>query len=135
MSMNQVVAGWYPDPDFKLLERYWDGQGWTDQNRPGQALSQPVGSSLTSSRDYLSDGSLKKYSAAAVWACIPLTWGLVGIICAIVAMGSTGANGDRRGRGAAVTGLTLNIIYLVIFVVVFALGNTSDSPWAVGFRS
>ncbi|GLW61798.1 hypothetical protein Arub01_00420 [Actinomadura rubrobrunea] len=26
--------GWYPDPQWMGRERYWDGQGWTDQSRP-----------------------------------------------------------------------------------------------------
>lgn len=29
-----VKSGWYPDPDGKPCERYWDGNGWTDQTRP-----------------------------------------------------------------------------------------------------
>lgn len=32
--MSQVSPGWYPDPDGKPCERYWDGTNWTLETRP-----------------------------------------------------------------------------------------------------
>lgn len=33
--MSAAAAGWYPDPQAPSeRERYWDGQGWTEQLRP-----------------------------------------------------------------------------------------------------
>ena len=29
-----VAEGWYPDPEGKPCERYWDGFNWTEQTRP-----------------------------------------------------------------------------------------------------
>jgi hypothetical protein len=29
-----IAEGWYPDPDGKPCERYWDGFNWTGQTRP-----------------------------------------------------------------------------------------------------
>ena len=29
-----IEPGWYPDPDGKPSDRYWDGTSWTDQTRP-----------------------------------------------------------------------------------------------------
>lgn len=29
-----TVAGWYPDPDNSVRQRYWDGVAWTAQLRP-----------------------------------------------------------------------------------------------------
>jgi hypothetical protein len=29
-----VPADWYPDPDAKVLQRYWDGERWTDDVAP-----------------------------------------------------------------------------------------------------
>jgi len=29
-----VPAGWYPDPERDDSQRYWDGEGWTDQRAP-----------------------------------------------------------------------------------------------------
>lgn len=38
-------AGWYPANDRPGIERYWDGQAWTDQSRKvdGQPSLPPVG--------------------------------------------------------------------------------------------
>lgn len=138
MSENEIVEGWYPDPDGKPSERFWDGQRWTDQTRPQQGVTQTYGTSPSPSDGYLPDGTLKKYSAAAVWACIPLVWGLIGLICAVVAMGSTGRNGDRRGRGAAVAGLWLNILFIIIVgigVAVNASNSSSSSDCTPGIDS
>lgn len=45
MTTNEITPGWYPDPDGKPADRYWDGQSWTDQTRPRQGSSQQYGSS------------------------------------------------------------------------------------------
>ncbi|AVM01960.1 hypothetical protein C6V83_02610 [Gordonia iterans] len=29
-----VPAGWYPDPNGALLQRYWDGAAWTEYTAP-----------------------------------------------------------------------------------------------------
>lgn len=34
MSMHSVPPGWYPDPDGKPGEKYWDGNSWTKESRP-----------------------------------------------------------------------------------------------------
>jgi len=36
-------AGWHPDPGNPNLERYWDGQQWTDQTRSRSQLAAPEG--------------------------------------------------------------------------------------------
>lgn len=39
--MGNVEPGWYPDPDGKPCERYWDGTKWGDATQPmSQSLSQ-----------------------------------------------------------------------------------------------
>lgn len=36
--------GWYPDPEAPAtLQRYHDGQGWTDESRPTGYVTQPAG--------------------------------------------------------------------------------------------
>jgi hypothetical protein len=30
-SPSGVLPGWYPDPDDRISERYWDGQYWRDR--------------------------------------------------------------------------------------------------------
>jgi hypothetical protein len=42
--MSQVSPGWYPDPDGKPCDRYWNGSTWTLETRPRtstNSISQP----------------------------------------------------------------------------------------------
>ena len=32
--MSQVSPGWYPDPDGRPCERYWNGTNWSLETRP-----------------------------------------------------------------------------------------------------
>jgi hypothetical protein len=32
-NVNEIPAGWYPDPDEFEVERYWDGREWTEKVR------------------------------------------------------------------------------------------------------
>jgi len=40
-ASGQVPGGWYPDPDGKPAERYWNGSSWGEETRPRTGLSQP----------------------------------------------------------------------------------------------
>lgn len=54
---------------------------------------------------------MRPFSQAAVWSIVlSFFCPLVGIVMAIVGITSTGPNGDRRGRGAAIVGLVLCIL-------------------------
>jgi len=33
-NTNNPAAGWYPDPQNPLQQRYWNGAGWGDETRP-----------------------------------------------------------------------------------------------------
>lgn len=33
---SRTPAGWYADQTTPGMDRYWDGETWTDQKRPGQ---------------------------------------------------------------------------------------------------
>lgn len=38
---TQPPAGWYPDPDNRSQQRYWDGNAWTEQRGPAQSVQPP----------------------------------------------------------------------------------------------
>jgi len=38
-----ALAGWFPDPDGKPAERYWDGAQWTEQTRPQSFIAAAPG--------------------------------------------------------------------------------------------
>jgi len=41
-AVEVISEGWYPDPEGKPSERYWDGSGWTEETRPQTNLTQGV---------------------------------------------------------------------------------------------
>ena len=36
---SESPAGWYPDPDGKPADRYWDGTAWSSQTRPQKPVA------------------------------------------------------------------------------------------------
>lgn len=38
---SRTPAGWYADQTTPGMDRYWDGEAWTDQIRPGQGTDSP----------------------------------------------------------------------------------------------
>lgn len=86
---NEVESGWYPDPDGKPAERYWDGGEWTDRTRPQVVKnSRPI-------RVSDSTNNLKKqYNGLIKWSII--------IIVALVLF-SCFAGGDDQAVKEAVT--------------------------------
>lgn len=42
MAEQYTSPGWYPDPDGKAGERWWNGAGWSDSRRGGAAPVTPV---------------------------------------------------------------------------------------------
>ncbi|MEU0782460.1 DUF2510 domain-containing protein [Streptomyces sp. NPDC006173] len=41
MSMTPP-PGWYRDPSYPLVERWWDGSAWTEHRRPPETVQQPL---------------------------------------------------------------------------------------------
>lgn len=41
MSMTPP-PGWYRDPSYPLVERWWDGTAWTEHRRPPETVRQPL---------------------------------------------------------------------------------------------
>lgn len=39
---SMVPAGWYPDPDGRPIQRYWDGANWSEHTAPQQLVQAPV---------------------------------------------------------------------------------------------
>ncbi|MFJ2831061.1 DUF2510 domain-containing protein [Streptomyces sp. NPDC087263] len=52
--------GWYRDPSYPLVERWWDGTAWTDHRRQPEALQQPL------ARPEFPDGSSGRAKAVAL---------------------------------------------------------------------
>lgn len=58
-DMTDVVEGWYPDPDGKPCERYWDGQIWTEKTRPFPREQTPSFSDKNETNGKLSDDEIR----------------------------------------------------------------------------
>jgi hypothetical protein len=82
MSESGVAAGWYPDPDGRPCDRYWDGNAWTLQTRP---LTQNTPKPVTSSA--VANSTPNKISPG--WWVVII---ILGILCVIglAAGGNTG---------------------------------------------
>jgi len=65
---EQAPDGWFPDPDGKPAERYWDGQNWTDQTRP-MGYSRIQGNIATAQRD-----GIQRSKTVAILLCIFFGW-------------------------------------------------------------
>ena len=66
--MSDVTEGWYPDPDGKPSERYWNGNNWTEQTRPlVKKTPQPVRLNV----DHY-PGSTPRFDGFLAWGFIAL---------------------------------------------------------------
>jgi hypothetical protein len=81
-----IPTGWYPDPDGKPAERYWDGENWTEQTRP------LVVGTLQPSTPVERKSLKKSYDSAIKWSVIIIV-GLMIFSCI-----SSGSN-DEKSEG------------------------------------
>lgn len=58
MSQASPPPGWYPNPNGGRGQSYWDGNAWTDRDRPadGETTSSPAGDSDSSKKTAFSIG-------------------------------------------------------------------------------
>ncbi|MFD9462925.1 DUF2510 domain-containing protein [Streptomyces sp. NPDC060027] len=72
MSMTPP-PGWYRDPSYPLVERWWDGTAWTDHRRQPDVPQQP----LTQPESPGADGSGRAKAVALVTAAVVLVAAIV----------------------------------------------------------
>ncbi|WRZ93950.1 DUF2510 domain-containing protein [Streptomyces sp. NBC_01007] len=72
MSMTPP-PGWYRDPSYPLVERWWDGTTWTDHRRQPEAPQQP----LMQTRSPSDAGSGRARAVALVTAAVVLVAAIV----------------------------------------------------------
>jgi hypothetical protein len=70
---------------------------------------------------------LRPFSQAAVWSIVlALFCPLIGIVFGIVGVTATGPSGDRRGRGAAVTGIVLCVLSMLFGALIFSSSSSGS---------
>jgi hypothetical protein len=109
-----VPSGWYPDPDGKPADRYWDGDAWTEQTRPATA-PRPA---ATVTRVAAGPG----YNVLAIIAfvsafVVPL---VLPIVLGYIALGQIKRTSEG-GRGLALAAVILGWIFTVFFVLYVAV--------------
>ena len=90
--MNQVAAGWYPDPENSAQLRWWDGQNWTVHVAPANvapaetAQTDAAGFAATSATPAaVSPAAARKPRGPRIWNAG--TWVTLGVCVALVAAG------------------------------------------------
>lgn len=79
-----VPEGWYPDPDGKPAEKYWDGEQWTDQTRP----------LVPKSTDTINAESVKQPRNNAKVGC--LGWTIIAVVALILFSCVTGGDETEK---------------------------------------
>lgn len=136
-SPGGVPAGWYPDPEGKPGQRYWDGANWTDQSR----AAMPPSPMPPSSMSYGSGGGAPQngMGTAALtlgilgFFCLPVIFSILAIIFGRIGM-TRADQGLATNRGAAQAGFVLGIIGLILGVIVgifwiVAMSSSSSSSY------
>jgi len=114
--MSQAPEGWYPDPELRGQQRYWDGTTWTDHRAPGAGQQQWAG-------QWGSAGPQTPGSAIAALVC--------GILAVLGCMFFTGipamvlgrrakreieqSGGALTGEGLATAGFVTGLIGTLLF--------------------
>lgn len=124
LRMSNPIAGWYPDPQNPVSQRYWDGAVWTEQTRP-VAPSSPVppppfaGSVSTSGAGRKPDNYLVWSILSTVCCCVPV--GIFAIVNAAKVDGAWGrgdvaaavkysSDAKKFSIIAAVLGVAVNVV-------------------------
>jgi hypothetical protein len=96
MSMTPP-PGWYRDPSYPLVERWWDGTAWTDHRRGPEASLVP-----SAPPEPVAGGSGRAKAVALVTAGVVL---VTSIVTGAFVLGREGAAGGAGGAAAARTAL------------------------------
>jgi len=117
---GEIAAGWYPDPDGKPADRYWDGQSWTEQTRPASApRPAPVAVGALSVPGYNVLAIIAFVAAFVVPLILPIVLGYI-------ARGQIRRTGEQ-GAGLALAAIILGWIFTGFFVLFVALGVLAAS--------
>jgi hypothetical protein len=111
-NVQQAPAGWYPDPTTGL-QRYWDGQRWTDHvsGQPATATPTTLGTTIVPE----SSGEPIRTSTGWTWAIIFLpvvTLGLTGLLVVLLVPNAESA----RHRIFALDGMAFLLSLIVLAV-------------------
>ena len=125
-----TAAGWYPDPENPVQDRYWDGDAWTAHRSP--RAWQP----LTATADHRSATTALVLGILSLLLCGLFT-GIPAMVVGRRAQREIDASGGRLGgRGTATAGFWTGLVgtlwsgFAALLVVgVFAFGGVVSSSF------
>ena len=116
MSETLPPAGWHLDPAKPGSERWWDGQSWTENYRPAPGTVAPKNTPATLGL---------VFGIASAFLFELLIPGPAAIVLSIVGIrraNALGSAGNRAvGRGPAIAGLILGIVYTLLPILKIAI--------------
>jgi len=121
-SVPVPVPGWYADPEHAGSERYWDGNGWSDQRRPAPYSGGGPGVPPPPTNGFAVAG-LTCGIVGVVLALTPFTFfvawilAIPGIVFGILGRKRVDANPSLGRKGLATAGLILGIITIVLTIL------------------
>ena len=79
VEVEEIAAGWYPDPSGNPSERFWDGKAWLNQTRPMtiESASRARSASMHTKRDQMGRPVSERSRLVTLLLCMFL--GLLGI--------------------------------------------------------
>lgn len=128
----EVVPGWYPDPDGRPADRWWDGAEWTERTRPSTSSGVPggvrMGAPVARSLPQNGMGTAALTLGIIGLFALPLVASVLAIIFGNIGMSRADA-GIATNRGAAKTGFILGIIGLVLgLILLIIIYNDINTP-------
>jgi hypothetical protein len=131
--MSAQPADWSPDPSNPLQERLWDGTEWLERVRPrppaittsstGRALPSAnplmyVPPSPAAPTGKLNGLALASMIISLVPFLLPLICAIVAVVLGHVAQSQLRKNPTMRGKGFAITGVTLGWFEIAVYLLV-----------------
>lgn len=131
---HEIPAGWYPDPDGKPADRYWNGNAWGTETRPSMATVRPPAPAPMAPVTIVSNSAPKNGMGVAALVLgiisVVLPWFFFVFAALAIIFGSVGQGRVNRGeatnKGVATAGVVLGAIGLVISALLalfYAVGS------------
>ncbi len=142
METSQAPEGWYPDPADVSGQRWWDGTQWTAYQRAGSDLAGPVPAGVRSVADGYSPATRASAAQGAPNPDPAMKWILpvgrsglaiaagylglfslvgvfapVSVVVSILALRDLKEHPARLGRGRAIFGLVMGILFTLLMAI------------------
>lgn len=124
--MSDTPAGWYLDPTAPYVQRYWDGQAWTENTAP---VAPPLPDEYSPAPLATRGGRYLVLSILMLVCCSPIA-GIVALVFSIQSR-TAAARGDAleadKYDSWAKTALIIGVIVTVLYIGMNIILNASNA--------